>query len=157
MVDIHVDLEKDIADFLGTESSILYSQDFSTISSCIPAFSKRGDIIVADRAVRFAIQKGLQLSRSTIRFFEHNDLASLEETLRKVNKELERKKGRNGGMGMGRKFIVTEGIFEVDGQMVDLPKIVRTSPPSPSPFSPSPSPSSHLSLLIMVGIGYRSS
>ena len=47
-------LEQDIADFPGTESAILYSQAFSTISSIITAFGKRGDIIVADRGIYFA-------------------------------------------------------------------------------------------------------
>ena len=46
---MHIQLEQDIADFLGTEASIIYSQALSTISSVIPAFCKRGDIIVADR------------------------------------------------------------------------------------------------------------
>jgi serine palmitoyltransferase len=62
-IDVHMALEADIARFLGTESSIIYSQGFSTISSVIPAFCKRGDIVVADRGVNFAIQKGLQVSR----------------------------------------------------------------------------------------------
>ena len=56
-----MDLERDIADFLGTEASILYSQGFSTIPCVISAFSKRGDITVADRGINFAIQKGLQI------------------------------------------------------------------------------------------------
>ena len=47
-IDVHMDLECNIADFLGTESSILYSQGFSTIPCVIPAFEKRGDIIVAE-------------------------------------------------------------------------------------------------------------
>ena len=62
LVDVHMDLERDIADFLGTESSILYSQGLSTIPCVIPAFAKRGDIIVADRSINFAIQKGLRIS-----------------------------------------------------------------------------------------------
>jgi serine palmitoyltransferase len=115
-----MDLERNIADFLGTESAILYSQAFSTISSVIPAFCKRGDVIVADRGVNFAIQKGLQISRSTIRWFDHNDLKSLEEVLISVEKE--RKKKR---LPLTRRFIVTEGIFENDGALVDLPKVVR--------------------------------
>ena len=80
-------LEQDIADFLGTESAILYSQAFSTISSVIPAFGKRGDIIVADRGVNFAIQKGLQISRCTIRWYDHNDMESLAHVLESVEKE----------------------------------------------------------------------
>lgn len=114
-----MDLEKEIAEFLGTEACILYSQGFSTISSVIPAFIKRGDIIVADRAVNFGIQQGIKISRSTLRWFDHNDLKSLEEVLESVEKE--RKKKR---LPLTRRFIITEGIFEKDGAMVDLPKLV---------------------------------
>ena len=117
--DVHIQLEQDIADFLGTESAIIYSQAFSTISSVIPAFCKRGDIIVADRGVNFAIQKGLQISRSTIRWFDHNDMKSLEQVLESTDKERRKKKGP-----LTRRFIVTEGIFDHDGAMSDLPKLV---------------------------------
>ena len=86
-VDVHMDLERDIADFLGTEASILYSQGFSIIPCVISAFAKRGDIIVANRGINFAIQKGLQISRSTVRWFEHNDLRSLEDVLLSVEME----------------------------------------------------------------------
>ena len=114
-----MELERDIADFLGTGASILYSQGFATISSVIPAFCKRGDIIVADRGVSFAIQKGIQISRSTVRWYDHNDLKSLEDVLENIEKE--RKKRRQP---LTRRFIITEGIFEKDGAMIDLPKLV---------------------------------
>ncbi|QRV98911.1 aminotransferase class I and II protein [Ceratobasidium sp. AG-Ba] len=119
-IDVHMQLERDIAFFLGTESAILYSQAFHTVSSVIPAFCKRGDIIVADRGVNFAIQKGLQISRSTIRWYDHNDLKSLQDVLESVEKETKKK-----GSKLTRRFIVTEGIFENSGQMVDLPKIIE--------------------------------
>ncbi|QRW13463.1 aminotransferase class I and II protein [Ceratobasidium sp. AG-Ba] len=119
-IDVHMQLERDIAFFLGTESAILYSQAFHTVSSVIPAFCKRGDIIVADRGVNFAIQKGLQISRSTIRWYDHNDLKSLQDVLESVEKETKKK-----GAKLTRRFIVTEGIFENSGQMVDLPKIIE--------------------------------
>ena len=112
-------LEKYIADFLGTEAAIIYSQAFATISSVIPSFCKRGDIIVADRGVNFAIQKGLQISRSTIRWYDHNDMKSLEHVLENIEKERRKKKGP-----LTRRFIVTEGIFDHDGAMSDLPKLV---------------------------------
>ncbi|KAG5641098.1 hypothetical protein DXG03_006035 [Asterophora parasitica] len=119
-LDVHMDLERDIADFLGTEAAILYSQGFSTISSVIPAFCKRGDIIVADRGVSFAIHKGIQISRSTVRWFDHNDLKSLEDVLEGVEKERKKRRGP-----LTRRFIITEGIFEKDGAMVDLPKLAE--------------------------------
>jgi len=118
-----MDLERDIADFLGTEATILYSQAFATIPSVISAFAKRGDIIVADRGVNFAIQKGLQISRSTIRWFDHNDLKSLEDVLQGIDKERRKRRGP-----LTRRFIVTEGIFEKDGAISDLPKLVSGHP-----------------------------
>ncbi|KAI0293636.1 serine palmitoyltransferase [Multifurca ochricompacta] len=119
-IDLHMDLERDIADFLGAEAAILYSQAFSTVPSVISAFAKRGDIIVADRGVNFAIQKGLQISRSTIRWFDHNDLKSLEEVIQGVEKDRRKRRGP-----VTRRFIITEGIFEKDGTIVDLPKLIE--------------------------------
>jgi serine palmitoyltransferase len=113
-----METEKQIAKFLGVEACIVYAQAFSTISSVIPAFSKRGDIIIADRAVNFAIQKGLQVSRSTVRWFNHNDMDDLERVLAQVAKEQKRKP-------LTRRFIVTEGLFENTGDSPDLPKIVE--------------------------------
>ena len=118
--DVHMKIEADIAAFLGTTACIIYAQAFSAISSVIPAFSKRGDIIVADKAVNYSIRKGLQISRSTIRWYEHNDMADLERVLAKVVKEQAKKP-------LTRRFIITEGLFENVGDMVDLPKIVSTS------------------------------
>jgi 7-keto-8-aminopelargonate synthetase-like enzyme len=115
--DVHMKTEADIASHLGTEGCIVYAQAFSTISSVIPAFSKRGDIIVADKAVNYAFRKGLQICRSTIRWYEHNDMEDLERVLQKVVKEQARKP-------LTRRFIVTEGLSETVGDAVNLPKLV---------------------------------
>lgn len=116
--DVHMTTEADVASYLGTPACIMYSQAFSTISSVIPAFSKRGDIIIADKEVGFAVRKGIQISRSTVRWYEHNDMEDLERVLVKVTKEQARKP-------LTRRFIITEGLFESKGDMVNLPKIVR--------------------------------
>ena len=115
--DVHIKTEADIARHLGAPACIVYSQAFSTISSVIPAFSKRGDIIVADKAVNYAIRKGIQISRSTVRWYEHNNLEDMQRVLERVVREQSRKP-------LTRRFIVTEGLFENVGDMVDLPKIV---------------------------------
>jgi serine palmitoyltransferase len=109
--------EADVAAHLGVPACIIYAQSFSTISSVIPSFSKRGDIIVADRALNFAARKGIQISRSTVRWFEHNDMEDLENVLKKVVKEQAKKP-------LTRRFIITEGLFENIGDVVNLPKIV---------------------------------
>ncbi|KAB2576146.1 Aminotransferase class I/classII [Lasiodiplodia theobromae] len=116
--DVHMKTEADIAAHLGVPACIVYAQAFSTISSVIPAFSKRGDIIVADKGVNFAIRKGIQISRSTVRWFEHNDMEDLEKVLAKTVKEQARKP-------LTRRFIITEGLFENFGDMADLPKLIE--------------------------------
>ncbi|MCJ1461901.1 serine palmitoyltransferase component [Pseudocyphellaria aurata] len=115
--DIHMKTEADIASYLGVPACIVYAQAFSTISSVIPAFSKRGDIIVADKAVNYAIRKGIQISRSTVRWYEHNDMEDLQRVVQTVIKE-------QGKKELTRRFIITEGMFENTGDVVDLPKVV---------------------------------
>lgn len=119
--DVHQKLEADVAGHLGVPACIVYAQAFSTISSVIPSFSKRGDIIVADKAVNFAIRKGIQISRSTVRWYEHNDMADLERVLAKVTKD-------QAGKPLTRRFIITEGLFENIGDVTNLPKLVRHIP-----------------------------
>jgi serine palmitoyltransferase len=116
--DVHMKTEADIASYLGTESCIVYAQAFSTISSVIPAFCKRGDIIVADKAVNYAILKGLQISRSNIKWYNHGDMEDLERVMKKVVQEQAKKK-------LTRRFIVTEGLFETTGDCNNLPKLVE--------------------------------
>ncbi|GAA5865736.1 hypothetical protein JCM1840_003238 [Sporobolomyces johnsonii] len=120
--DVHLELERDIAAFLRVPAAINYAHSFSTISSVIPSFSKRGDIIVADRGVNFAIQKGIQISRSTVRWYDHGDYAGLERVLESIRKD-DKKYRRNPTAS--RRFIITEGVFENDGSMVDLPKVME--------------------------------
>jgi serine palmitoyltransferase len=115
--DVHMKTEADIAAHLGTPACIIYAQAFSTISSVIPSFSKRGDIIVADKAVNYAVRKGIQISRSTVRWYEHNDMEDLQRVLEKVTKEQAKKP-------LTRRFIITEGLFERVGDTVNLPKVV---------------------------------
>lgn len=117
--DVHTQLENDLANAVGQESAIIYAQAFSTASSVIPAFSKRGDIVVVDKAVNFGIQKGVQISRSTVKWFEPNDMEDLERVLKGVERDAKRKGGP-----LKRRFIITEGIFENTGVLVNLPRIV---------------------------------
>ncbi|GAA5925814.1 serine C-palmitoyltransferase LCB1 [Sporobolomyces koalae] len=120
--DVHLELERDIAQFLRVPAAINYAQGFSAITSVIPAFCKRGDIIVADRGCNFAIQKGIQISRVNVKWYDHGDYGSLERTLESIKKE-DKKYRRNPTAS--RRFIVTEGIFENDGSMVNLPKVME--------------------------------
>ncbi|KAI8987369.1 pyridoxal phosphate-dependent transferase [Mycotypha africana] len=119
-IDVHMDLERDIAQFLGTEQAIIYAQNFSAVSSVIPAFSKRGDILVVDDSVSFSIQKGVQISRSIVKWYKHNDMGDLERVLEEIRLEDIAHKRR-----LTRRFIVSEGLSANVGDIAPLPKLVE--------------------------------
>ncbi|XP_066113597.1 serine palmitoyltransferase 1 isoform X1 [Saccopteryx bilineata] len=120
--DVHLDLEDRLAKFMKTEEAIIYSYGFATIASAIPAYSKRGDIVFVDRAACFAIQKGLQASRSDIKLFEHNDMADLERLLKEQEVE-DQKNPRKARVT--RRFIVAEGLYMNTGTICPLPELVK--------------------------------
>ena len=117
-IDVHLELEERVARFLGTEEAILYSYDISTPASAIPAFCKSGDLIIADAGVSYAIQSGLTLSRSTVKYFDHNDLEDLERVLDSLDKVDVKDKAAQ------RRFLVVEGVYANYGDLCPLPRIV---------------------------------
>ncbi|XP_074350937.1 long chain base biosynthesis protein 1-like [Apium graveolens] len=117
-IDVHLDCEAKIAKFLGTPDSILYSYGLSTMFSAIPAFCKKGDIVIADEGVHWGIQNGLFLSRSTIIYFKHNNMESLKDTLEKVTRDNKRAKKL-------RRYIVVEAVYQNSGQIAPLEEIIR--------------------------------
>uniref|UniRef100_A0AAX7V7B8 Serine palmitoyltransferase 1 n=1 Tax=Astatotilapia calliptera TaxID=8154 RepID=A0AAX7V7B8_ASTCA len=120
--DVHLELESRLSKFMKTEEAILYSYGFATIASAIPAYSKRGDIIFVDEAACFAIQKGLQASRSLIKYFKHNDMEDLERLLKE--QELEDLKNPRKAR-VTRKFIVVEGLYINTADICPLPELVK--------------------------------
>uniref|UniRef100_A0A6I8RHP0 Serine palmitoyltransferase 1 n=1 Tax=Xenopus tropicalis TaxID=8364 RepID=A0A6I8RHP0_XENTR len=120
--DVHLELEERLAKFMKTEEAIIYSYGFATIASAIPAYSKRGDIVFVDEAACFAIQKGLQASRSSIKYFKHNDMDDLERLLKE--QELEDQKNPRKA-SVTRRFIVAEGLYMNTGDICPLPKLVE--------------------------------
>ncbi|EDW02122.1 serine palmitoyltransferase 1 [Drosophila grimshawi] len=121
-MDVHLHLEERLASFMGLEEAIVYSYGFSTVASAIPAYAKRGDLIFVDEAVNFAIQKGLDASRSTIVFFKHNDAKDLERLLvEQAQRDL-----RNPKKALKtRRFLVAEGIYMNTGELCPLPELVE--------------------------------
>ena len=119
-IDVHLELEEKIANFMKTEESILYSYDAATVPSIIPAFANARDIIVLDDGCCNAIRSGCTLSRAKVVTFPHNDLRKLEETLKHIIKE-EKKLDKP----LNRRFIVVEGIYQNTGEVAPLKEIVE--------------------------------
>uniref|UniRef100_A0A2A4IZV7 Serine palmitoyltransferase 1 n=1 Tax=Heliothis virescens TaxID=7102 RepID=A0A2A4IZV7_HELVI len=117
-IDVHLDLEERLAKFLEVEETCVYSYGFSTIASAIPSYAKKKDIIFADECVWFAIQKGIEASRSTARYFKHNDMDHLEQLLAEAQKKKELNPRR-------RAFLIAEAIYFNTGEMCPLKRLVQ--------------------------------
>ncbi|KAI0989588.1 hypothetical protein GJ496_001455 [Pomphorhynchus laevis] len=120
-IDIHLELEKRIADIMNVEEAVLYSYAFSTLSSVIPAYAKRGDVIFADRCINYALQKGIQASRSTVFFFNHNDMHDLTRLL---EEQRARDQSNSRKAKVTRRFVVVESLYYNTGLVCPLTDII---------------------------------
>lgn len=118
--DVHLELEKKIAEFMQTEASIVYSSGFATIASVIPAFSKVYDAVICDQGVTHAVQVGAMLARSKVFYFKHNDTKDLRRVLEEIKKDDAAKKKK-----VYRKFVIIEGLYNNYGDIAPLPDILK--------------------------------
>ena len=110
-LDIHTALEERLAAFVDKEAAIIFSTGFMANLGFIAAVVQRGDYILADRLDHASIIDGANLSFGRLKRFEHNDPSSLETVLKSIPLE-------------AGKLIVIDGIFSMDGDIADLPRIV---------------------------------
>jgi serine palmitoyltransferase len=75
-IDVHLELEDSMAQFINTDGAILYSDGASAVSSTVAAFAKRGDLLVVDDGIYEPLMNGVSLSRANIKWFRHNDMVS---------------------------------------------------------------------------------
>jgi glycine C-acetyltransferase len=107
----HVELEKRIADFKGTEAALLFNSGYAANAGIIPAICGRGDVIFSDRLNHASIVDGALLSRAQLVRYPHNDMAALRRLLSETKTK-------------GRRLIVTDGIFSMDGDLAKLGELV---------------------------------
>eukprot|EP00126_Sphaerothecum_destruens_P012282 Sdes_comp21052_c0_seq1m19741 len=118
--DIHLRLESYVAKYLKKESAMVFGMGFATNSTNIPAFVQSGDLIISDELNHASLILGMRLSGAKIHVFKHNDMASLESTIRNSIAE-----GQPRTHRPWRKIlIVVEGIYSMEGAVVNLPEVV---------------------------------
>ena len=111
-LDIHEELEHRLAKFVGKEEAIIYSTGFQVNLGVVSCVTGRGDYILWDELDHASIIEGRRLSFSTPVKYRHNDMQSLEDQLRNCNPDKV-------------KLIVTDGVFSMEGDVANLPEIVR--------------------------------
>ena len=113
-LDLHLQLEKELAEFVGKEDAIIYSTGFQVNLGVVSCVTGREDYVICDELDHASIVEGRRLSFSTILKFKHNDMESLEKELQKCRPD-------------AVKLIVVDGVFSMEGDIANLPEIVRLS------------------------------
>ena len=111
-LDLHVQLEKELAAFEGKDEALVFSTGFSVNAGVIAVVVGRGDYIICDDRDHASIVDGRRLSFATQLHYKHNDMEDLERVLQKLPKE-------------AVKLIVVDGVLSMEGDLANLPEIVR--------------------------------
>ena len=111
-LDIHERLEEELAEFMGKESALTVSTGFQTNLATISCLVAKGDVVITDRSDHASIVDGCRLGFGKIVKYRHNDMDDLSRVLENI------------GDGPG-KLIVTDGVFSMEGDIVDLPRVVE--------------------------------
>ncbi len=111
-LDLHVQLEKELAAFVGKDDALCFSTGFSVNQGVLAMVVGRNDYIICDDRDHASIVDGRRLSFATQLRYKHNDMADLERLLQKLPRE-------------AVKLIVVDGVFSMEGDLADLPAIVE--------------------------------
>ena len=111
-LDLHLQLEKELAEFVGKEDAVTFSTGFQSNLGIISAVVGRTDYVICDRENHASIYDGCRLSFGKMLRYRHSDMQDLESQLQKVPES-------SGAL------IVTDGVFSMGGDIANLPEIVR--------------------------------
>lgn len=109
-LDIHIELEKKLAEFVGKDEALCYSTGFQVNLGVVSVLAGRNDYILLDELDHASLIEGSRLSFSKVLKFAHNDMDSLEKKLQTCEKD-------------AIKVIVVDGIFSMEGDIVKLPEV----------------------------------
>jgi 8-amino-7-oxononanoate synthase len=111
-LDIHVELEEKLAQFMGRDAALTFSTGFQVNLGVIASLVQRKDVVILDNLDHACIIDGARLSFGRVLKYPHNDMDALEERLRSVDDDRS-------------KLIVVDGVFSMEGDLADLPQIVE--------------------------------
>lgn len=111
-LDLHVQLEKELAEFEHKDEALCFSTGFSVNAGVLAMVVGRGDYIICDDRDHASIVDGRRLSFATQLHYKHNDMQDLERVLQKLPKE-------------AIKLIVVDGVFSMEGDLAKLPEIIE--------------------------------
>ncbi|CDN42234.1 glycine C-acetyltransferase [Paenibacillus sp. P22] len=111
-LDIHDQLERELAEFKGTEAALVFQSGFTTNQGVFGTLLQPEDVVISDELNHASIIDGIRLTKAARRIFKHKDMNQLEEILKESG-------------SFNRRYIVTDGVFSMDGDIAPLPEIVE--------------------------------
>ncbi len=114
-LDLHLELEHRLAEFMGKEAGIVFSTGYMTNQGVIQSVATKGDFIFSDKDNHASIVAGTQVSLAQTLRYRHNDMEHLERLLDRIHKQ-------HPGAG---KLIVTDGVFSMSGRLARVPELVE--------------------------------
>ncbi|KAK0674270.1 pyridoxal phosphate-dependent transferase [Cercophora samala] len=118
--DLAVEVEREVAQFVGKPAAMVFSMGFVTNAGSFPALVSKGCLILSDELNHASIRIGARLSGAVIRSFKHNDIGDLEAKLREAISQ-----GQPRTHRPWKKILVAvEGLYSMEGTMVDLPGVL---------------------------------
>ena len=111
-LDLHIQLEKELSEFVGKEDSICFSTGFSVNQGVIPALLNKDDFVICDDRDHASIVDGRRLAFAKQLHYKHNDMEDLERVLQRLPYE-------------AVKLIVVDGVFSMEGDLAKLPEIIE--------------------------------
>ena len=117
------ELEKNLSEFKNTESTLLFNTGYMGNLGVIYALTKENDIIFSDQLNHASIIDGTKISKAKVRIYKHKDTDDLERLVQNEIKELENKNKKNKSQNTPNFFIVTDGVFSMDGDIAPLPEL----------------------------------
>ena len=119
----HRELEEFIAKFKGEESAITFNTGYMANVGTISALCGKNDFIFSDELNHASIIDGIRLSRAKCFVYKHNDMADLQ----RVIQEADKLSAGESALSAPRKLIVTDAVFSMDGDLANLPELLRVA------------------------------
>lgn len=119
--DLHKKCEKVIADFVGKEDSIIVSQGYGTNATFFASIVDSRCLVLSDSLNHASMRFGIRLSGASVKVFKHNDMRDLEKLIRNEIAQGQPKTHRP----WKKIVIAVEGLYSMEGNMVNLPEIVK--------------------------------
>ena len=109
-IELHLELERQMADFKRTEAAVTFTMGAGAMMGAVACLARPGDLLILDQLAHASLVCGAKISGAQVKYFRHNDVASLERVLESSDPDV-------------AKLIIVDGVYSMNGDIAPLPEI----------------------------------